>query len=110
MNISPTLHKVLAHSSDIISTLNNGLGLEMLSEEGLESRNKLIRRYRERLSRKFNFNDNIKDVFTRMICQSDPLLLLNRSQKKSVSYVSKVAIHRSKQESLVNSLILIEDD
>ena len=110
VNISPTLHKVLAHSSDIISTLNNGLGLEMLSEEGLESSNKLIRRYRELLSRKFNFNDNIKDVFTRMICQSDPLLLLNRSQKKSVSYVSKVAIDRSKQESLVNSLILIEDD
>ena len=37
VNISPKLHKVLAHSSDIISTLNNGLGLEMLSEEGLES-------------------------------------------------------------------------
>ena len=110
VNISPTLHKVLAHASDIISTLNNGFGLEILSEEGLESSNKLIRRYRERLSRKFNFNDNIKDVFTRMICQSDPVLLLNRSQKKSVPGHSKVVKDLSKQEIIVNSLILLEED
>ena len=82
----------------------------MLSEEGLESSNKLIRRYRERLSRKFNFNDNIKDVFTRMICQSDPVFLLNRSQKKSVPGHSKVVKDLSKQEIIVNSLILLEED
>ena len=83
-NITPTLHKVLAHAPDIISTFNNGLGLEQLSEEGLEASNKLIRRYRERLSRKFSFEDSIKYVFTRMLCQSDPVLILNRRMKRSV--------------------------
>ena len=57
-NITPTLHKVFAHAPNIISTFNNGLWLEQLSEEGLEASNKLIRRYRERLSRKFSFEDN----------------------------------------------------
>ena len=107
VNISPTLHKVLAHASDIISTFNNGIGLEPLSEEGLETSNKLIRRYRERLSGKFNFQDNIKDIFIRMICQSDLVLLLNRSHKKSVPDYSIVMEEVSKQELLVKSLILL---
>ena len=109
-NITPTLHKVLAHAPDIISSFNNGLELEQLSEEGLEASNKLIRRYRERLSRKFSFEDNIKDVFTRMLCQSDPLLLLNRRVKKSAPDASVIIEDISDQEIIVNSLILQEDD
>ena len=65
-NITPTSHKVLAHAPNIISGFNNGLGLEQLSEEGLEASNKLIRRYRERLSRKFSFQDNINDIL--LVC------------------------------------------
>ena len=38
-NITPMLHKVLAHAPDIISSSNNGLGLEQLSKEGLEASN-----------------------------------------------------------------------
>ena len=109
-NITPTLHKVLAHAPDIISSFNNGLGLEQLSEEGLEASNKLIRRYRERLSRKFSFEDNMKDVFTRLLCVSDPLLLLNRRVNKSVPQASLLVEDISDQEILVNSLILPEDD
>ena len=107
-NITPTLHKV--HALDIISSFNNGLGLEQLSEEGLEASNKLIRRYRERLSRKFSFEDNMKDVFTRLLCVSDPLLLLNRRVNKSVPQASLLIEDISDQEILVNSLILPEDD
>ena len=62
VNITPTLHKVLAHAPNIISGFNNGLVLEQLSEEGLEVSNKLIRIYRQRLSRKFSFQANIKVV------------------------------------------------
>ena len=43
--------------------LNEGFGLEDLSEEGIEACNKLIRRYRERLYQKFSFEGNIKDIF-----------------------------------------------
>ena len=77
-NIMHTLHKVLAHAPNIISDFNNRRGLEQLSEERLEASDKLIRRYRERLSRKFSFQENIKDVFTRVSCQSEPVLLKNR--------------------------------
>ena len=103
------LHKVLAHAPDIISSFNNGLGLEQLSE-GLEASNKLIRRYRERLSRKFSLEDNMKDVFTRFLCGSDALLLLNRKVNKSVPQASLLIENISDQEILVNSLILPEDD
>ena len=89
---------MLAHAPNIISGFNNGLGLEQLSEEGLEESNKLIRRYRERLSRKFSFQDNIKDVFTRMLCQSDPVLSQNRKLKKSVPDNCVVLEDISKQE------------
>ena len=74
VHITLTLHKVLAHAPQIISEYNEGFGLEDFSEEGIEACNKLIRKYRERLSRKFSFEDNIKDVFVRLISQSDPIL------------------------------------
>ncbi|KAI6648338.1 hypothetical protein LOD99_12147 [Oopsacas minuta] len=77
-NVSPTLHKLLAHAPEIISTFNDGHGLEKLSEEGLEASNKYIRRYRDRLARKFSFEENLKDVFVRLISHSDPMLLMNR--------------------------------
>ena len=70
VHVIPTLHKLLAHAPQIISDHNDGYGLEDLSEEGLEACNKLIRRYRERLSRKFTFEDNIRDVFISLISQS----------------------------------------
>ncbi|KAI6661839.1 hypothetical protein LOD99_9791 [Oopsacas minuta] len=54
-NVPPTLHKLLAYAPEIISTFNDGHGLENLSEEGLEASNKYIRRYRDRLARKFSF-------------------------------------------------------
>ena len=38
---TPTLHKLLAHSAELIA-LNGGRGLKDLSEEGLESNNKTL--------------------------------------------------------------------
>ena len=73
-HVAPTLHKLLAHAPQINSDYNEGFGLEDLSEEGIEAYNKLIRRYRARLSRKFSFEDNTKDFFIRLISQSDPIL------------------------------------
>lgn len=103
--LSPTLLKLLSHAHDIISSFNNGLGLELLSE-GLEASNKLIRRYRERLPRKFSFEDNVKDVFIRLLCQSDPVLLLNRKQRKNVKD-NRIILEEniSKQVILVNKLM-----
>ena len=61
-NVTPTLHKILAHSVELMVRYNEGRGMKAFSEEGLESCNKYIRRYREILARKTNFEDNIRDV------------------------------------------------
>ena len=67
-------HQLLAHATQIISDHNGGYGLEDLSEEGLEACNKLMRRYRESLSWKFSFEENVRYVFIRLISQSDPII------------------------------------
>ena len=76
-NVTPTLQKVLAHSVDLMSKFNEGRGMKTFSEEGLESCNKHIR-YRELLAQKTNFEDNIRDVFARLLCQSNYVSFLQR--------------------------------
>ena len=39
-SITPTLHRVLAHSEEILKDLNFGHGLKCFSEEGSEASNK----------------------------------------------------------------------
>ena len=72
-SITPTLHKLLAHSEELISEYNSGFGLKALSEEGSESCNKLLRKYRETLARKDSFETNLLDIFVRLASQSDPV-------------------------------------
>ena len=79
-SITPTLHKVLAHSEELIRDINSGYGLKSLSEEGSEACNKLIRKYRENLARKTCFEDNIVDIFVRLASESDPILVEYRSK------------------------------
>ena len=67
-NVTAKLHKVLVHSCELMAIYNEGRGLKVYSEEGLESCNKHIRRYRELLARKTNFEDNIRDAFVRLLC------------------------------------------
>ena len=105
VHITPTLHKLLAHAPQIISDYNEGFGLGDLSEEGIEACNKLIRRNRERLSRNFSFEDNIKDVFVRLISQSDPILKSYRVVRKN-DFQTDRSEHKSYQDSLVDSLII----
>ena len=62
VSITPPLRKLLAHSAKLIANYNNGSELKIFCEEFIESLNKYIRRYRERLSRKFNFDDNTKNI------------------------------------------------
>ena len=48
------------------------------SEEALEACNKLVRRYRDNLSRKCSFASNSTDIFTRLLTNSDPVKLTFR--------------------------------
>ena len=81
-NITPTLHKLLAHSSELIRTCSNSHGLKVFSEEAVEVSNKLIRRYRENLARKMSFSLNTRDIFIRLMCNSDPVLNVHRKSTK----------------------------
>ena len=57
---------------ELIRDSNSGFGLKKsISEEGSESCNKLIRKYREHLSRKISFEANLSDIFVRLISESD---------------------------------------
>ena len=48
--------------------------MKEFSEEAVESCNKLIRKYREHLSRKNSFSLSTKDIIVRLLSQSDPVL------------------------------------
>ena len=68
-NITPTLHKTLAHSWELIH-MNGDFGLGAYSEEGLESCNKLLRKIRISLSRKRGEEENQMDCL--LWFRSDP--------------------------------------
>ena len=65
VSITPTLHKLLAHSGEIIE-LNGCRGLKSLSEEGVEKCQKKIREVRQNLSRKCGQKENTSDCLKRL--------------------------------------------
>ncbi|KAI6651099.1 hypothetical protein LOD99_5449 [Oopsacas minuta] len=79
VNITPTLHQLLAYSEEILREMNFGYELKCFSEEGSEACNKLIRKYMEHLARKTSFEDNVIDIFLRLSFESDPVLMKSRS-------------------------------
>ena len=115
VNVTPTLHKLLANCAELIRDCNNGRGLKEFSEEGLEACNKLIRRIREHLARKTCFSHNTKDVFIRLLTQSDPVLQSFRKHLKcgdcgEYGHTNRVRCQKinkqdSSQDRLVNSLL-----
>lgn len=70
--MSVTLHKILAHGSQIIRS--SPLPIGMLSEQASESRNKFWRYDREHHTRKFNRKTTVLDLFHRALESSDPFL------------------------------------
>ena len=71
INISPTVHALLAHGWELIS-LNDGIGLGQYTEGGLENNNKFLRFYRRNLARKVSQSTNLEDCLTRLWLRSDP--------------------------------------
>lgn len=74
--LSPSVHRILVHGSEIISHCEIPIGL--LSEEAQERRNKSIRKFREHHSRQFSRLANIEDVFRRLLLTSDPVMTLTK--------------------------------
>jgi hypothetical protein len=93
--ISPTVHKVVAHSPELIAN-NGNHGLKNLSEEGLESVNKVLRNVREKLSRKNSPFDNITDCLNRLWGVSDPVVNLILDTTKPYCKHCKVRGHSTR--------------
>ena len=71
ISITPSVHKLLGHSWELI-ILNEGCGLKNLDESGLEGNNKILRSIRQNLARKTSQTANLVDTINRMWLGSDP--------------------------------------
>ena len=89
VKISPSVHKLLGHTWDLIA-LNDNHGLGTVSEGGIKACNKLLRRYRTRLSRKRSQHENLQDCAKRLWVSSDPVL--EDKRLKALPVCSKCAV------------------
>ena len=83
--ITPTVHKILSHSWELIQH-NDDYGLGKYSEEGLEGCNKILRRIRTTLSRKTSKDANQIDCLQRLWAKSDPIC--NKIRRDILPYCS----------------------
>lgn len=70
--MTPTLHKVLIHSKQIME--NTALPVGYFGEDAAEARNKIYKSDRLHHARRTSRIDNICDVFSRALDTSDPLV------------------------------------
>ena len=95
ISITPTVHKVLAHSWELIKH-NNSCGLANLDESGLEGCNKIVRCVRKTLSRKTSQQDNLIDTLNRMWLASDPVVNHKRLSGKPFCKNCKILGHHTR--------------
>lgn len=67
-----SFHRLLIHGAEIAAKSPFPLG--MMSEEAAEARNKFYRNDRQHHARKTSREDNLRDVFTRQLVSSDPII------------------------------------
>ena len=91
INITPTLHMLLAHSWELIE-MNNSCGLGECSETGLENNNKFLRFFRLCLSRKNSQETNLQDCIDRLWLKSD-IVVRNSGPKKQCSRCHQINNH-----------------
>ena len=112
VSITPSLHKLLAHSWEFIE-MNRDQGLRSLDESGLEGNNKLLRRIRTKLSRKTSQDDNLVDTLRRMWVGSDPSINLIRMKAQPKCKFCNVTGHSTRYCKIRNNNvteIVAEDD
>lgn len=85
-NMPSSVHKVLIHGADIIESVSLPLG--MMSEEALEARNKDIRNFRLKHTRKNSRLNTMQDLINSLLVSSDPVITNNGS--KTLAFDSEV--------------------
>ena len=102
--VSPSVHRVLAHSWEVIE-LNDGFGLGDMSEEGLEALNKQIRERREHGARKDSTENNFADTFNHLWDRSRPTIV---EMEREIKRRKPKIIISTEIEALVESLFFEE--
>ena len=103
ISITPSLHKLLAHSWELIE-LNGERGLRNLDESGLEGNNKILREIRTKLGRKTSQIANLIDSLRRMWLGSDPQVNDIRLKTKPFCKHCKELGHSSRYCKIKNPL------
>lgn len=78
--VTPTIHKIFDHSAQIIE--NQCVPVGQLIEEAQEARNKDLRNYRKRNTRKNSRIDTNSDLLTMLLVSSDPVIASYRKPVK----------------------------
>ena len=81
INITPTLHKLLAHSWELMA-LNDCVALGALDESGQEGCNKILRNIRTNIKHKTSQKDNLVDPLRRVWVSSDPVVNHERDRSQ----------------------------
>ena len=76
VHIPGSIHRLLGHIAERIHA-NEDFGLGSLSEEGLESSNKMVRRFRELGARKTGLRHSLIDIYSHWWVQSDGKIQAN---------------------------------
>ncbi|KAG5681197.1 hypothetical protein PVAND_010654 [Polypedilum vanderplanki] len=93
--LSPTVHKILAHSTQIMAVLPMAPGY--FSEESLEAHHKIYKQFRLHFARKESRLANIKDVFLRAMDKSDPQFFTQSVSIRLERKISKPLPERAQQ-------------
>lgn len=72
-------HRMLIHGHAVIRRMSLPVG--MMSEEAQEASNKVVKKFRERFTRKCSREKTNLDLMTRLLCHSDPLVSDKRESK-----------------------------
>ena len=109
ISITPTVHKMLAHSWELIES-NDRKGLGVLDESGLEGCNKILRNVRTSKARKLSQNVNLVDTLRRMWLSSDPIVNSERNRVKPVCSTCSNVGHTSRSCTSLRATAPSEDD
>ena len=74
-------YPIIGHAADIIEC-NDNYGLAQITEGRLEAFHKLMKKFRDRLSRKTSLADGITDIFCRLYLHSHPMIRSKRPKRK----------------------------
>ena len=89
-NLSPTLHKILVHGSQVIQLFPDTITSGMLSEEPGEASNKTLKHFQAHHARQDSAENRNLSVFHRMMDRSDPQIVHHFTNRQKTGKAAEV--------------------